>query len=248
MAKAVRYGLLVYNPTQGASLPRYSHKKMTALDASQALQFILTAKMSRYYALFYLAVKTGMRIGELLGLEWTDILWSEGAIHIQQQKQDVPGKGSVFIEPKTNAGRRTIRIGEETLSLLRRQKEEQCLQRTFIGARWRDMNLVFPNSIGGPGVSSNIRKEFNKVLDLAGLPRIRFHDLRHTAASILLNNNIPVNVVSGILGHSKPSVTLDIYAHVFHDQQEEAATLMDKLLTPIPIEILASVEKPPINH
>jgi integrase len=82
-----------------------------------------------------------------------------------------------------------------------------------------------------------MRIDFNRILELAGLPKMRFHDLRHTAASLLLNNKVPVIVVSSMLGHSKPSVTLDIYAHVFHDMQGEAAIVMDKLVTPILVEI-----------
>ena len=99
------------------------------------------------------------------------------------------------------------------------------------------MDLVFPNSLGSPGDASNIRLDFNHILEAAGFPKIRFHDLRHTAASLLLNHKVPVIVVSNMLGHSKPSVTLDIYAHVFHDMQDEAAVVMDKLVTPILVEI-----------
>ena len=99
------------------------------------------------------------------------------------------------------------------------------------------MGLVFCSSVGTPGDASNVRIDFNRILELAGLPKMRFHDLRHTAASLLLNNKVPAIIVSSMLGHSKPSVTLDIYAHVFHDMQGEAAIVMDKLVTPILVEI-----------
>jgi integrase len=245
LAKAVRYGLIVFNPTQGASLPRYSHEEMNVLDTNQVAQFLVAAQASPYYALFHLAITTGMRIGELLGLKWIDVQWNAGVIHVQRQMQDVPGDGSVFLEPKTNAGRRTIKLGEGSLDVLRRHKKDQDFRKLVVGKPWRDMDLVFANSRGGPGVTSNIRREYKRVLDLAGLPRIRFHDLRHTTASLLLNNKVPVIVVSNMLGHSKPSVTLDIYAHVFHDMQGEAAVVMDRLVTPIPVEIPAKVQQLP---
>jgi integrase len=237
LAKAVKYGLLIYNPTQGASLPRYFHNEMNVMDTSQVTQFLVAAQNSKYRVLFHFAITTGMRFGELLGLRWMDVQWNAGVIHVQRQMQDVPGEGCVFVEPKTNAGRRTIKLGEGSLDLLRHHKQDQEFQRKIVGQRWRGMDLVFTNSVGGPGVTSNIRKEFHRVLDLAGLPQIRFHDLRHTTASLLLNNKVPVIVVSNMLGHSKPSVTLDIYAHVFHDMQGEAAVIMDRLVTPIKVDI-----------
>jgi integrase len=163
--------------------------------------------------------------------------WNAGVLHVQRQKQYVPGQGCSFIEPKTNAGKRTIQLGEGSLDVLRRHKIHQIEQQKVVGERWRNLDLVFCSSVGSPGDASNIRIDFNRILELAGLPKMRFHDLRHTAASLLLNNKIPVIIVSNMLGHSKPSVTLDIYAHVFHDMQGEAAILMDKLVTPIQVEI-----------
>lgn len=235
--KAVKYGLLIFNPTHGASLPRYSHGEMVVLDSYQVTQFLVSAQSSPNYAFFHLAITTGMRMGELFGLKWSDIQWNAGVLHVQRQKQYVPGQGCSFIEPKTNAGKRTIKLGEGSLDVLRRHKVHQTEQQKVVGERWRNLDLVFCSSVGSPGDASNIRVDFNRILDMAGLPRMRFHDLRHTAASLLLNNKIPVIVVSNLLGHSKPSVTLDIYAHVFHDMQGEAAEVMDKLVTPIQVEI-----------
>lgn len=235
--KAVRYGLVIFNPTHGATLPRYSHDEMTVLDSYQVGQFLVAAQNSPHYAFFHLAITTGMRMGELFGLKWSDIQWNAGVVHVQRQKQYVPGQGCTFTEPKTNAGRRTIKLGEGSLDVLRHHKEYQAMQRERAGDRWHEMDLVFCSSVGTPGDASNVRIDFNRILELAGLPKMRFHDLRHTAASLLLNNKVPAIIVSSMLGHSKPSVTLDIYAHVFHDMQGEAAIVMDKLVTPILVEI-----------
>ena len=114
--KAVRYGLVIFNPTHGATLPRYSHEEMTVLDSYQVGQFLVAAQNSPNYAFFHLAITTGMRMGELFGLKWSDIQWNAGVVHVQRQKQYVPGQGCTFTEPKTNAGRRTIKLGEGSLT------------------------------------------------------------------------------------------------------------------------------------
>jgi integrase len=105
------------------------------------------------------------------------------------------------------------------------------------GKYWSENDLVFPSSRGTPFSQENVRKDFIGVLDIANLPRILFHDLRHTAASLMLNHGIPVIIVSRRLGHSNASVTLNIYAHTTVDMQNEAASLMDELVTPIPVNI-----------
>jgi integrase len=234
--KALRYGLVSYNPADGATLPRYRHSEMQVLDEEQVGRFLVAAQTSRYRAMYHLAVTTGMREGELFGLKWADIQWAKGVLHLQRQVQSVPGQGWSFVEPKTQSGTRTIMMGEGTLQVLREHREQQARVRQAAGERWQEKDLVFPNSVGNPANPSNMRKDFNRTLTHAGLSRIRFHDLRHTAASLLLNHNIPVIVVSKMLGHSKPSTTLDIYGHLYSDSQGEAAKIMDELVTPIPVQ------------
>ena len=107
----------------------------------------------------------------------------------------------------------------------------------FMGSRWQDNNLIFPSAVGSPLHKSNMRKDFNRVLKAAGLPHIRFHDLRHTAASLMMNHQVPILVASRRLGHSKPSVTLDIYCHLYQESQNEVANLLDELVTSVPVEM-----------
>jgi integrase len=235
--KALHYGLVTYNPAHGATLPRYTHSEMQVLDEDQVSQFLVAAQSSPYAALYQLAVTTGMRQGELFGLKWADLQWGKGVLHLQRQVQKVPGQGWSFVEPKTQAGRRTIKLGEGTLQVLRGHRECQAQLKEKAGDRWQENDLVFPNSVGNPGDPSNLRIDFERTLTRAGLVKIRFHDLRHTAASLLLNNNVPVFVVSRMLGHSKPSTTLDIYGHLYHESQVAAAEIMDKLVTPIPVQL-----------
>lgn len=242
LEKAQRYSLINYNPAHGAALPQYKHAEMQVLDDTQVSQLLLAASTSPYQAYIHLAVTTGMRQGELFGLKWSDIQWGRGVIHVQRQVQTVPGKGWEFEESKTRAGRRTIKLGEGTLQVLREHRERLGEIRQKSGVGWQEYDLVFPSKVGTPGNPSNMRLEFNRMLTLAGLPKIRFHDLRHTAASLLLNHRVPVIVVSKMLGHSKPSITLDIYGHLYHEMQEEAAEIMDSLVTPIKIQIPLDAE------
>ena len=233
LEKAVRYGLILRNPTQGAALPQYKHAEMLVLDETQVSQLLVAANDSRHKALYHLAVITGMRMGELFGLRWSDLQWISGRIYVRRQVQYVPGHGWSFVEPKTRSGRRTIKLGEGVLQALQEHLVRQQEERTAVGERWVENELIFPSKTGTPMDASNLRLDFYQVLQNAGLPKIRFHDLRHTAASLMLNHGIPVIVVSKILGHSKPSITMDIYGHLYNEMQDEAAQLMDELVTPI---------------
>lgn len=237
MEKALRYGLVTYNPAPGATLPRYTHSEMYVLDEAQVSQFLIAAQENPYRALYHVAITTGMRQGELFGLKWIDLQWLKGILHLQRQVQKVPGQAWSFVEPKTKSGKRTMKLGEGTLQVLREHKSQQELWKMKKGERWQENDLIFPTSIGIPGDPGNLRIDFNRTLVSAGLSRIRFHDLRHTEASLLLNHGVPVIVVSKMLGHSKPSTTLDIYGHLYKEMQDEAAEVMDKLVTPIAVQI-----------
>jgi integrase len=237
LEKAVRYGLIAGNPSHGASLPQLHQKEMQVFDESQVSTFLTASSGSRLEALFYLAVVTGMREGEIFGLKWVDLQWNNGVLHVQRQVQRVPGQSWAFVEPKTRAGRRMVSIGNGAIEALRRQKERQAQERAIAGKRWQDLDLIFPSAIGTPMDPHNLMKDFNAVLGQAGLPKIRFHDLRHTAASLMLNHGVPVLVVSKMLGHANPSITLNTYAHLYHESLSGAAKLMDELVTPLRIEM-----------
>ncbi len=237
MERAVRLDLIMRNPAHGATLPSLVQQEMKIFDEEQITRFLVAVNGTRNEALYHLAVTTGMRQGELFGLKWSDLKWSSGTLHVQRQVQHIHGQGWSFCEPKTRAGRRLIKLGEATLQVLRKHQEKQQIEKLVTGERWKEYELIFPSSIGTPMDPNNLHVDFNRLLDHAGLPRIRFHDLRHTAASLMLNHSIPVIVVSKILGHSKPSITLDIYGHLFNEMQDEASRIIDELVTPIQIQI-----------
>ena len=228
---AVRNGILGRNPCIGTLLPRYTTKEMQVLNERQVTEFLIAAESSRYKALYQLAITTGMRYSELVGLKWSDIDWNKGNIKIQRQLQYIPHKGFQFNEPKTRSGTRTIMLGVTTLKKLREHFKENA-HKDQTGE-----NLIFVNGIGTKIYFKRFYKDFKRVLRKAELPDIRFHDLRHTAATLMITNGIPVVIVSKILGHSKPSVTMNIYAHASVEMQSEATQLMEDLVTPIPISI-----------
>ncbi len=193
------------------------------------------AAKSRNAAYFYLAITTGLRQAELFGLKWSDLDWETLRLQVQRQVQRVRGNGLIFTDPKTATGRRVVILGKSTKTVLQNHLKRQQLERKFAGDKWIDNDLIFTSTIGTPVDHRNLFREFKKLLKEAGLPEIRFHDLRHTAATLMLQQNIHPKVVQERLGHSDISLTLNTYSHVLPGMQEEAAEKMDRLLTPIEI-------------
>jgi integrase len=132
-------------------------------------------------------------------------------------RKRIPRKGWSFLTPKTKAGRRAIKVGDATLQILRKHRELQEIENAVARDLWKEHGLVFTSKVGTPGDPSNLRLDFNHIISEASLPRIRFHDLRHTAASLMLNYGVPVIVVSKRLGHALPSTTLDVYGNLYHE-------------------------------
>ena len=231
---AERQGLIGRNPANAVIPPKVIQTEMKVLNDNQVRQFLIAAKGDRYEALFHLAITTGLRQGELLGLKWLDVDWASDTIHVRRQLQRRKGEGLKFVSPKTKAGNRLVQLGVESMRLLAEHRKNQDVER--LSSEWQEHDVVFPSMVGTPTDQRNLHKFFKRLLKKAGLPNIRFHDLRHTAATLMLLNGIPLIVVSRRLGHSKPSVTLDIYGHYLPGMQEEAANLMDELVTPIAVK------------
>lgn len=152
-----------------------------------------------------------MRQSEILGLKWEDVDWIKSAITVQRQAQFVNGSGIVFLEPKTLSGFRKITLGKNLLEELRKYKGVQERLKTKNVKRWQENNLIFATGNGTPISSRNIERDYYRILASTDLPKIRFHDLRHTAASLMINHGVPIVIVSKILGHSKPSVTFNAF-------------------------------------
>jgi integrase len=235
--QAVRWGFLVRNPASVVDKPRLENKEMKILTAEQSMQFLNQTRGTRYHELFHLAITTGLRQGELLGLWWTDLNWQSGTLKIRRQLQRITGQGLVFTEPKSSKSRRLITLGPTTIGLLRDHERNQDNERVFAGDLWEENNMIFSTPHGKPIEPRNLLRIFKKLLKEASLPEIRFHDLRHTAASLMLQEGIHPKIVQERLGHSRISLTLDIYSHVLPAMQQEAAAKLDELLTPIAVDL-----------
>lgn len=177
-----------------------------------------------------------MRQAELLGLKWEDLDWERRSLQVHRQLVKTKGVGFEFTEPKTRSGRRTILLGKSTLEILRQHRLDQDAGHQSVEEGWNELALIFPDEDGTPMERRKLVSSFKDLIKEASLPEIRFHDLRHTAASLMLNNGIPILIVSRRLGHAKASITLDVYWHLIPSKQEEVAELMDTLLTPIEVE------------
>jgi integrase len=172
---------------------------------------------------------TGMRQGEALGLRWSDVDM-EGATVSVRQTLVRAGTRPVFAEPKTSRSRRTIALTDGAIAALRSQRAQQLQDRLLAGSRWQNSGLVFTSTNGTPMAAGDLTKRFQRLLADAGLPRLRFHDLRHGTASLLVAQGVHPRTIMEILGHSTITVTMNTYAHVAPDLQREAAASLDAAL------------------
>lgn len=234
---AVMYGLIGTNPTKAVQKPKHSAQLMKILIEDQIHTMLQAADGVGKRPLLQLAVTTGMRKGELLGLMWSDIDWASSALKVERQLQRIPNAGLVMLLPKTKSSLRTVKIGPETLSELGKHLDQQDEIRRAVGDSWTDNNLVFPSGIGTPKEPRNLVREFKSLLKKASLPNIRFHDLRHTAVSLMLMSNMPLMRITRQLGHAKPSTTLDIYGHLIPELESDAVTKIDQIVIPIATQL-----------
>ena len=236
-SQAVKEGLVGYNPMEAVERPKVETKRYEIFTENQARVFIKTVKGHPLEALFFLALTTSMRKGEVLGLMWTDVDWEKSVLRVERQLQPVSFVGGALVPTKTKAGRRTIKIGKGAIALLKEHREKQELQKALAGDRWKEHGMIFTTSIGTYIDQTKVSRAFKQILQQAGLPDIRFHDLRHTSISILLDNGTPVNTVQSRAGHSKASVTTDIYGHAMARSQDQAAQMIEEIVTPLTNEL-----------
>jgi integrase len=216
LKQALKWGLTVRNVADAVDAPKVKKTAPTTLTQAQ-IASLLDAADGWLKTILVLAITTGMRQGELLGLHWEDISGSE--IHVRHTTQTLYKKGIVISEPKTDRGKRTITLPEIAVKAL--QEYQQVMS--------DKTGLVFHTSTGKPISARNLIRGFQTVLEKAGLPHIRFHDLRHTSATLLLIAGVHPKVVQERLGHSRIDMTLDTYSHVVPSLQEDAAEKMNKL-------------------
>jgi len=228
--QAVKWGLLARNPADGVQRPQHHSRKMRSLTLEEAGRFLDAAKGNRLEALFVLAVSVGLRQGELFGLRWGDIDLTAGTLQVQRTLAQIDG-AFVFGEPKSETSRRKVALPAIALAALKKHRATQAAEKLVLAEVWADPELVFTTRIGAPLVRSPFtRRSFKPLLTKAGLPDMRFHDLRHTAASLLLAAGENMKVIQELLGHARFATTADTYAHTLPDQNRQAAETMDRLL------------------
>jgi integrase len=243
---AVRMGSIGRNPTDLTNPPRPYKKEMKFYDENESIQFLLAAQGDRNETLYQLVLATGLRQSEVLGLMWSDLDIDKGTLTIQRQLKRNSKKDGYFKTTKTASGRRSIKIGKLSLEKLKEHRIRQDLEKMEIEL-WQENDLIFPSQIGTPMNQSNLLRSFKSLIRKNGLKEIRFHDLRHTAVSLMLNHGVPVIIVSKRLGHAKVSVTLDTYGHLITEMQDEAAELIDDLITPVKVEWPLNGTKEPVH-
>jgi integrase len=178
-----------------------------------------------------MAATTGMRRGELLGLKWDDIDLNRRSVQLRRTLQRVAGAGLVEEETKTPSSRRLIALTRLAAAELKEHRVKQAEQRLAAGPAWETRDFVFSTALGRPIDEGNLSRSYKRSIRRAQLPDLRFHDLRHTAATLLLQEGVNPKVVQEMLGHSTIKVTLDLYSHVTPHMQEAAADALDRLFT-----------------
>lgn len=230
LGQAERWGLVGRNVAKLAQPPRAERPPETWLDADQSRKLLVAARGKRLEALYVVALALGLRKGEILGLHWQDIDLEARTLRVRVALQRIDGELQL-VEPKSARSRRTIPLPDMVVEALRAHRVRQVAVRLKATA-WEDRDLVFCTRQGKPLEQRNVSQRFYELLDAAGLPRVRFHDLRHSCASLLLLQGVPARVVMEILGHSQIALTMNTYSHVMPALTRDAADQMNAVFNP----------------
>jgi len=227
---ALKWGLVARNTADGVDVPRVRQTEMQTWDEYEVTRFLEIAKDSHYYALFHMALFTGMRRSELLALRWRDIDFHQ--IYVNRSLHHLSDGSYVFTQPKSARGRRTIALSPSSVLTLAEHKEKQKRIRAMLGMPLKDDDLLFSTPDGKPLRPNTVSRAWTTLATRAGLKVIRFHDARHTHASLMLKQGVHPKIVQERLGHASIQITLDTYSHVAPGLQEAAAKTFDKLVSP----------------
>ncbi len=230
LRRAVRLTLIPRNPVDATDPPLAEKTEQRTFTEDEARRFLRSVEGDRFSALYWLALALGLRRGELLGLRWQDLDLAKGLLHVRQSLVALHGR-PVVQQPKTERGRRTVELTPELVAVIQRYRAQQAKAKLFFGQEYKDHGLVFPTERGEPMAPRSLTRQFERRLASAGLPRIRFHDLRHTFASLAFPD-ADLKTVSSILGHGDISTTADIYSHVLHGHQRRTVRKVLKQVSP----------------
>ena len=230
LTQAVRWSLIPRNVADDVKAPTPTPKEMHPLSAPEARRLLEAARSDRLEAFYVLAVHTGMRRGELLGLKWEDVDLDDSTVRVRRTLTR-KGTGYVLGEPKTKKSRRTVMLTPRAVDALRSRRARQAEEKLRAGSLYGDHGLVFASESGGLINPSNLRqRSFMRLLEAADLPQITFHDLRHTCASLLFQRNVHPKFVQELLGHASVAITLDTYSHMLPGMGGEVALAIEDAL------------------
>ena len=232
LENAVRWGLLSRNPADAVSPPRYQRTEFHTLNEGDIPVLLEAAKSTPYYAVFHLALYTGMRRSELLALRWCDVDLLLCQVSVSRTLHRLRDGRIIYGTPKTAKGRRLIALSPAAVLTLREHKVQQEANRALMGIPLNDDDLVFSNPSGEPLLPDTVTHAWVKLVRRTGLEGIRLHDARHSHASLLLKQSVHPKIVQERLGHASIQITLDTYSHVAPGLQEAAAARFDELVTP----------------
>jgi integrase len=227
---AVRWGLIVRNVSDAVSAPRREHYEIHSLTLEQAQQLLAAAKGDSLEALWMLALTTGMRRGEILALKWQDISFAQSMLQVRRSFTRAPGNRYIETEPKTQKSKRSIMLASVTVETLKQHRVRQLEAKLQAGPDWIDNDLVFCTSLGTPINPNWVLERFKKLLQKAALSHMRFHDLRHSAATLLLSLGVHPKIVQELLGHNRIQETMDTYSHVLPTLQGESVKRLGDVL------------------
>lgn len=233
LQQAVEDGLVPRNVAQGVRVSQTGKEEIRPLSSGEAKRFLAAASGDRLETLYVLALHTGLRQGELLGLKWEDIDLEARKLSVRRTLVRAKGGRPVFGTPKTAKSRRSIKLTARAVEALEIHRTSQERERTEMGPLWPDNGLVFRSTTGTPLDRHNLcTRSFKRLLENAGIPtEHRFHDLRHTCATILLSKGKHPKYVQALLGHATVAITLDTYSHVLPGMDDGLADAMDDALS-----------------
>ncbi len=221
LKNAVRWNYVSRNVCDLVDSPRVVSREGTPLTLEQATRLLKGIRGHRLEVVLMMAVITGMRKGEIIALRWSNIDLERRVLRVLHTVDYIPPYGYVENEPKTRAGKRTINLPDFFITMLTQHRLKQEKQRRNVGDAWENRDLVFPDLKGGYLNPIHVLRMFKKILEQANLPHMHFHDLRHSAATILIGMGINPKVIQELLGHSDISITLGIYGHLFPSMQQD---------------------------
>ncbi len=228
LKQATDDGLIPRNAAASVKPPQARKEEIQPLSRDQVRTFLETVSGDRLEALYVVAISAGLRQGEILGLKWEDLDLDAGTLQVRRTLSETRD-GRVFEPPKSGKGR-SVRLTQRAISALRAHRKAQLEEKLQLGSLWTENGLVFASEAGTPIGGRNLIRHFKIRLGRAGLPDIRFHDLRHTCATLLLRQGVHAKFVQELLGHGDVSLTLNVYSHVLPDMGDAAAGAMDDAL------------------